>query len=234
MRARYQGHPPTGHLQTGQTYRIFHSGRTEAYGPLRSTRRPACAPFNHLAAPRSARKSSSVQVWHFPSQRLRLGGDALGADPTYLLYLPSRPRAELRRIDLGPDCAGATLSDFAASESTCEPPLRGARSLSRKWAWRLARRAGASSRSGKGASGPLTDDALGARACARLCSVSSCDSSGERRRYQYEQPTSAVRTHMLCNLPTHTRPQRPASPPPSRPPSAPGARQKQKREGERP
>ena len=50
-----------------------------------------------------------------------LGGDALGADPTYLLYLPSRSRGELRRIDFDPDCAGATLSDFAASESTRKP-----------------------------------------------------------------------------------------------------------------
>ena len=56
-----------------------------------------------------------------PGQKLRLGGDALGADPTYLLYLPSRSRGELRRIDFEPDCAGATLSDFAASESTRKP-----------------------------------------------------------------------------------------------------------------
>ena len=34
-------------------------------------------------------------------QKLRLGGDALGADPAYLLYLPSRPRGGLRRIDFG-------------------------------------------------------------------------------------------------------------------------------------
>jgi len=64
-----------------------------------------------------------VQVRHFPGQKLRLGGDALGADPTYLLYLTYRPRGELRRIDLGPDCAGATLSDFAAPESTRKPLL---------------------------------------------------------------------------------------------------------------
>ena len=36
-------------------------------------------------------QASSVQVWHFPGLKLRLGGDALGADPTYLLYLPFRP-----------------------------------------------------------------------------------------------------------------------------------------------
>ena len=59
-------------------------------------------------------------VWwpNFLGQKLRLGGDALGADPTYLMYLPSRSRGELPRIDLGPDCASATLNNFAASEST--------------------------------------------------------------------------------------------------------------------
>ena len=35
-------------------------------------------------------QASSVQVWHFPGQKLRLGGGALGADPTYLLYIPFR------------------------------------------------------------------------------------------------------------------------------------------------
>jgi len=64
-----------------------------------------------------------VQIWHFPGQKLRLGGDSLGADPTYLLYLPFRSREELRRTDLDPDCAGATLSDFAAPESTRKPLL---------------------------------------------------------------------------------------------------------------
>ena len=64
-----------------------------------------------------------MQVWHFLGQKLRLGGDALGADPTYLLYLPYRSRGELRRIDFEPDCAGATWSDFAASELTRKPLL---------------------------------------------------------------------------------------------------------------
>ena len=41
---------------TRLTSSIFHSGHTKAYEPLRSTRRPARAPFNHLAAPGSARK----------------------------------------------------------------------------------------------------------------------------------------------------------------------------------
>jgi len=35
---------------------IFHSGSTEAYEPLRSTRCPARAPFRDLAAPQSSRK----------------------------------------------------------------------------------------------------------------------------------------------------------------------------------
>ena len=59
-----------------------------------------------------------------PGQKLRLGGDALGADPTYLLYLPSRSRGGLRRIDfaawprtatfrlkLSPDLIRCRLSD---------------------------------------------------------------------------------------------------------------------------
>ena len=62
-----------------------------------------------------------AQSRHFLGQKLRLGGDALGAEPTYLLYLPSRPWGELRRIDLEPDCAGPTLNDFAASESARKP-----------------------------------------------------------------------------------------------------------------
>ena len=32
----------------------------------------------------------TAQSQHFAGQKLRLGGDALGADPTYLLYLPFR------------------------------------------------------------------------------------------------------------------------------------------------
>jgi len=79
---------------------IFHPGPTEAYEPLRSTLCPARTPFRDLAAPESARMPP-VQVWHFPGQKLRLGGDALGADPTYLLYLASRSRGGLRRIDFG-------------------------------------------------------------------------------------------------------------------------------------
>jgi len=47
----------------------------------------------------------------------------MGADPTYLLYLAYGSRKELRRNDLEPGCAGATLSDFAASELPRKPPL---------------------------------------------------------------------------------------------------------------
>ena len=35
----------------------------------------------------------------------------------------SRSQGELRRTDLGPDCSSATLSNFAASESTRKPLL---------------------------------------------------------------------------------------------------------------
>ena len=35
--------------------------------------------------------ASAALPRHFSGQKLRLGGDALGADPTYLLYLPFRP-----------------------------------------------------------------------------------------------------------------------------------------------
>ena len=82
-----------------------------------------------------------MQVWHFLGQKLRLGGDALGADPTYLLYLPYRSQGELRRIDLEPDCAGATLSDFAAPESTRKPPLH-TRGISRARSFDLELRTG--------------------------------------------------------------------------------------------
>ena len=53
---------------------------------------------------------------HVPGQKLRLGGDALGAGPTYLLYLAYRSRGELRRIDLAPDCAGATFGHTIARQ----------------------------------------------------------------------------------------------------------------------
>ena len=70
---------------------IFHSGHTEAYEPLRSTRSSAGAPFRDLAAPQSTRKPLlHTRGIAFPGQKLRLGGDALGADPTYLLYLAYR------------------------------------------------------------------------------------------------------------------------------------------------
>ena len=41
---------------TRLTSSIFHSGHTEAYEHLRSTRHPARAPFNHLTTPGSAHK----------------------------------------------------------------------------------------------------------------------------------------------------------------------------------
>ena len=71
--------------------------------------------------PRVDPQASAAHSRHLPGQKLRLGGDALGAGPTYLLYLAYRSRGELRRIDLGPGCAGATWSDFAAPELTRKP-----------------------------------------------------------------------------------------------------------------
>ena len=59
--------------------------------------------------PRIDPQASAAHSWHFPGQKLRLGGDALGADPTYLLYLAYRSRGELRRIDFGAWPRTATL-----------------------------------------------------------------------------------------------------------------------------
>ena len=44
-------------------------------------------PFRNLS-----HATSHVHSWHFQGQKLRLGGGSLGADPTYLLYRPSRSR----------------------------------------------------------------------------------------------------------------------------------------------
>ena len=61
-----------------------------------------------------------MQVWHFRSQKLGLGGDAPGADPTYLLYLSFRSRGELRRIDFGAWPHTATLRLKLSPESSRE------------------------------------------------------------------------------------------------------------------
>ena len=42
--------------------------------------------------PRLDLRAYTAQSWHLQGQKLRLGGDGLGAEPTYLLYLPSRSR----------------------------------------------------------------------------------------------------------------------------------------------
>jgi len=54
---------------------------------------------------------------------LRLGGDSLGADPTYLLYLPSRSRGGLRRIDFGAWPRTAVSPRQFPPGSTCKPLL---------------------------------------------------------------------------------------------------------------
>ena len=64
-----------------------------------------------------------MQVWHFPGQKLRLGGDALGTDPTYLLYLPSGSRGELRRIDFAAWPRTATFRPRLPPASTRKPPV---------------------------------------------------------------------------------------------------------------
>ena len=68
-------------------------------------------------------QASSVQVWHFPGQKLRLGGDALGAEPTYLLYLAYRSRGELRRIDFAAWPRTATCRLKLSPESARKPML---------------------------------------------------------------------------------------------------------------
>ena len=59
-------------------------------------------PRSRRAARPKSRAAQNAHSRHLPSQKLRLGGDALGADPTYLLYLPYRSRGGLRRTDFGP------------------------------------------------------------------------------------------------------------------------------------
>ena len=68
-------------------------------------------------------QASAAHPRHFPGQKLRLGGDALGADPTYLLYLPSRSRGGLRRIDFGawPRRAASPRQVSPTREITIEP-----------------------------------------------------------------------------------------------------------------
>ena len=60
---------------------------------------------------------------HFPGQKLRLGGDALAADPTYLLYLAYRSRGELRRIDFAAWPRTATCRLKLSPESARKPPV---------------------------------------------------------------------------------------------------------------
>jgi len=87
--------------------------------------RPSAPPAHPSATSlrRNRPQASAAHSRHFPGQKLRLGGDGLGAEPTYLLYLPYRSRGELRRTDLDPGCAAATWSIFTASESTRKPLL---------------------------------------------------------------------------------------------------------------
>ena len=74
-------------------------------------------------APKVSSQATAAHSRHFPRQKPRLGGDALGADPTYLLYLPSRSRGGLRRIDFGAWPRTATFRLNLPPESTRKPLL---------------------------------------------------------------------------------------------------------------
>ena len=54
-------------------------------------------------------RPASLQCAGLAFVKLRLGGDALGAEPAYLLYLPFRSNGGLRRIDFGAWPRAATL-----------------------------------------------------------------------------------------------------------------------------
>ena len=68
-------------------------------------------------------QASAAHPRHFPGQKLRLGGDAQGAEPTYLLYLPFRSRGELRRIDFATRPRTATFHLKLPPESARKPLL---------------------------------------------------------------------------------------------------------------
>ena len=96
----------------------------------RRTRRGARGGPVASAGPGSSPAAASMRCpiaahsWHFPGQKLRLGGDALGADPTYLLYLAYRSRGELRRIDFAAWPRTATFRLKLPPESAHKPPLQ--------------------------------------------------------------------------------------------------------------
>ena len=108
---------------TRLTSSIFHSGHTEAYGPLRSTRCPARAPFNHLAAPGSARKppvcrsgisrarSFDLEVTPWAPTRLTSCIFHSGHAETYEPLRSTRSSAR------------APFRDLATPESTRKPPV---------------------------------------------------------------------------------------------------------------
>ena len=78
----------------------------------------------------TSRKPPERNRNHLRGQKLRLGGDALSADPTYLLYLPSRSLGGLRRIDFAAWPRAAVSPRQVAPEST-RKPLMHTRSISK-------------------------------------------------------------------------------------------------------
>ena len=104
------------------------------------------------AAPkhRHASLCSAAHSRHLQGQKLRLGGDALGADPTYLLYLPSRSRGGLRRIDFGAWPRAATLPPTIFPRTDPQASSAQSQHLTAKsggWRWRAGSRAGLTGRS---------------------------------------------------------------------------------------
>ena len=98
---------PSGGLQVADSIRKRHPRPRSPRLPQRPRPPPTCAPI--LTCP------CGVQSRAIEGQKLRLGGDALGAEPTYLLYLRSGCRRRLGSVDFGPASAQPPVIRPAAS-----------------------------------------------------------------------------------------------------------------------
>ena len=101
---------PSGGLQVAGGLRKRHS---RAQLP-RPPQRPRPPPTSELILPCPC----AVQNRAIEGQKLRLGGDALRAEPTYLLYLQSRCRRRLGSLDFDPASAQAPATRPSASSSS--------------------------------------------------------------------------------------------------------------------
>ncbi len=104
---------------TGQIWPPGPDGTSES---LRRARCLARAP-SQISPCKNRLASLLCAIAASQGQKLRLGGDALGAGPTYLLYLPSRSRGGLRRIYFGAWPRTAVSPRQIPPESTCKPLL---------------------------------------------------------------------------------------------------------------